>query len=128
MNCRTTESCNFKRKVGLNLHNVINIKVQIVLKLIKETFEGKNMHTQHNVLGYKIDLYFHDYKLAIEVAQYDHNDRNIDYKIQRQNPIEKDLVCEFIWIDPDEKAFIILKFINKINRQIEKSTKKIFNF
>ena len=31
--------------------------------------EGKNNQTQHNALGYRIDLYFHDYKLAIEVDE-----------------------------------------------------------
>ena len=37
--------------------------------------------TQYNVLSYRIDLYFYDYKLAIEV---DENDRNIDDNIKRQ--------------------------------------------
>ena len=32
-------------------------------------FEGENMQTQYNVLGYRIDLYFHDYKLAIEIDE-----------------------------------------------------------
>ena len=26
INCRTTESCNFKRKLGFNLHDAIDIK------------------------------------------------------------------------------------------------------
>ena len=26
-------------------------------------FEGENMQTQYSVLGYRIDLYSHDYKL-----------------------------------------------------------------
>ena len=44
------------------------------------SFEGKNMQTQFNVLGYRIDLYFHDYKLAIEIDEDGHSDRNIDYE------------------------------------------------
>ena len=28
-----------------------------------DAFEGENMQTQYSVLGYRIDLYFHDYKL-----------------------------------------------------------------
>ena len=31
-----------------------------VLKSIMGAFEGETMQTQHNVLGYKIDLYLHD--------------------------------------------------------------------
>ena len=44
-------------------------KEQSVLKSIKDAFEGENMQTQYNVLGYKIDLHFYDYKLAIEVDE-----------------------------------------------------------
>ena len=47
------------------------------------------MQTQYSVLGYKIDFYFHEYKLAIEVDKWLHNDRNIGYEIQRQTTIEK---------------------------------------
>ena len=36
------------------------------------------MQTQCSALGCKIDLYFHEYKLAIEVDELSHNDRNID--------------------------------------------------
>ena len=31
------------------------------------SFEGKNVQTQYNFLGYRIDLYFHDYKVEIEI-------------------------------------------------------------
>ena len=60
-----------------------------MLELIKYAFEGENMQTQYSVLGKKIDFYFHEYKLAIEVDELDHNDRDIDYEIQRQKAIEK---------------------------------------
>ena len=41
------------------------------------SFEGENMQTQYNVLGYRIDLYFHDYQIAIEIDESGHSDRNI---------------------------------------------------
>ena len=84
MDCRTDESSNFKRNLGFTLHDVINAKEQTVINSIKDTFEGENMQTQYTVLNYKIDLYFHKYKLAIEIDKLGHNDRNIDYEIQRQ--------------------------------------------
>ena len=58
-------------------------------------FEGENMQIQYSVLGYKIDIYFHDYKLAIEVDEKSHKDRNIDHEIKRQKALEKKLGCEF---------------------------------
>ena len=38
------------------------------------------METQYFVLNYRIDLYFHDYKLAVEINDRGHNDRNNKYK------------------------------------------------
>ena len=38
-----------------------------------------------------MDLYFHDYKLAIEINENGHSERNIDYEIKRQKPIEQEL-------------------------------------
>ena len=41
------------------------------------------MQTQYSVSGYRIDLSFHDYKLAVEIDKMGHSDRNIDYRIKR---------------------------------------------
>ena len=75
--------------MGFNQINLILEKEQPKLESIKDAFEGGDMQTQHNVVGYRIDLYFHEYELAIEVDELGHNDRNIDYEIQRQRAIEK---------------------------------------
>ena len=118
MDCRTDESCNLKRNLGFTLQDVINTKEQKVINSIKDAFEGEDMQTKYTVLGYRIDLYFHQYKLPIEVDELGHNDRNIDNEIQRE------LNCVFIRINPDEKDFNIFKEINKIHRHIKKSSKK----
>ena len=78
------------------------------------------MQTQYTVLGYRIDLYFYKYKIAIEVHKLGHNDRNIDYEIQ----LERELNCVFIRINPDAVDFKIFREINKIHRHIKKSSKK----
>ena len=124
MNCRTNESCNFKRNLGFRLHDVINTKEQTVINSIKDAFEGEDMQTQYIVIGYRIDLYFHKYKLAIEVDELGHNDRNIDYEIQRQQALERELNCVFIRINPDAVDFNIFKEINKIHRHIKKSSEE----
>ena len=51
------------------------------------SFEEDNMQTQYNILGNKIDLYFHDYKLTIEIAENGLNGKNIDFEIKRQKAI-----------------------------------------
>ena len=78
-----------------------------MLTKIMSSFEKKYMQTQHNVLGYMIELYFHDYKLAIEINKNGHSDRNIDCKINRQKAIEQELGCKFIRIDADKDIFDI---------------------
>ena len=82
------------------------------------------MQTQYTIMGYRIDLYFHKHKLAIEVDELGHADRNLDNEIERQKALERELNCVFIRINPDEKDFNIFKEINKIHRHIKKSTKK----
>ena len=82
------------------------------------------MQTQYRVLGYKIDLSFQKYKLAIEVDELRHAGRNLCNEIERQKALEKELNCVFIRINPDEKNSYIFKEINKIHRHIKKSTKK----
>ena len=82
------------------------------------------MQTQYTVLNYRIDLYFHKYKLAIEVDKLGHNDRNIDYKIQRQQSLERELSCIFIRINPDAIDFNIFKEIKKMHRHINQLTKQ----
>ena len=68
------------------------------------------------MLGYRIDLYFHDYKLAIEIDENGHSNRNIDYEIKRQKATEQELSCEFIITDPDKEDFGISKAINETFR------------
>ena len=124
MDCSTDESCNVKRNLGFTLHDVINTIEKTVINSIIDAFEGENMQSQYTVLNYRIDLYFHKYKLAIEVDELGHNDRNIDYEIQRQIELERELDCVFIRIKPDAIAFNNFKEINKIHRHIKKLTKQ----
>ena len=80
------------------------------------------MQTQYSVLGYRIDLYFHKYKLAIEVDELGHADRNVNNEIERQRALERELNCVFIRINPDERGFSMLREINKIYRHINQVT------
>ena len=82
------------------------------------------MQIQCTVIGYRIDVYFHKYNLAIEVDELGHNDRNITYEIQRQQALERELNCVFIRINPDAVDFNIFKEINKIHRHIKKSSEE----
>ena len=64
------------------------------------------MQTQYSVLGCRIDLYFHKHKLAIEVDELGHTDRNLSNEIGRQKALGKELDRVLITINPDEEDFI----------------------
>ena len=66
-----------------------------------------------------------EYKLAIEVDELGHTNRNIHNEIERQKTLEKELKCIFIRINPDEKDFNIFKEINKIHRHIKNHFKNL---
>ena len=85
------------------------------------------MPTWYSVLGYRIDLYFYEYKLAIEIDELGHNDRNTDYQIKRQREIEKELNCVFIRTNPDAADFNINKLNNQIFKHIQSKGKNAVN-
>ena len=76
------------------------------------------MQTQYSVLSYRIDLYFHKYKLAVEVDELGHADRNVNNEIEKQRALERELNCVFNRINPDKPDFNIFREINKIHRHI----------
>ena len=59
-----------------------------MLTKITISFKEENSQAQYIILSYRIELYSHDYKLAIEIDENRHSDRNIDYKRKRQKAIQ----------------------------------------
>ena len=118
MDCRTDESCYLKRNLGFRLYDVINTKEQTLFESIKNAFEGEDMQTKYSVLSYRIDLYFHKHRLAIEVDELGHADRNFSNEIERQKGLQKEVDCMLIRINPDEENINFFKEISKIHRHI----------
>ena len=82
------------------------------------------MQAQYKALSYRIDLYFHDYKLAIEINENGLSDRNIDYEMKKQKYIEQELGCKCIRIDIDKKILIFSelsrKYLDILNNRLRK--------
>ena len=83
MDCRITSAHKFRTKLGFKQYDVILTKNQSALTKIMSSFKGENIQTQYNVLSFRINLYFHGYKLAIEIDENGHSHRNIGYEIKR---------------------------------------------
>ena len=118
---------NFRSDLGINQINLILKKEQSVIKSIRDKFTGEDIRIQYTVLGYRIDLYFYEHKLAIEIDELGHNDRNTDYEIKRQREIEKELNCVFIRTNPDAADFNINKLNNQIFKHIQSKGKNAVN-
>ena len=119
-----SKTIKFRTDLGFNQINLILKKEQSVIESIKDTFKGEDIRIQYTVLGYRIDLYFYKYKLAIEIDELGHNDRNTDYEIKRQREIEKELDCVFIITNPDAADFKMNRLKNQIYKHIIKSKKE----
>ena len=89
------KTLNFRSKLGFKQQNIIMNKEQLVTTKIIQLFAKEEVLLQHSVLGYRIDLYFPEHKLAIEVDEKRHEDRDMHKEIERQKVIEKGLDCEF---------------------------------
>ena len=78
--------------------------------------------TQHCIKNKRTDAYFSNYKLGIEVDEYNHEGRNSEYEQSRQLMIESHGIT-IIRTNPDAADFDMNKLINQIYTQITKSTK-----
>ena len=77
------------------------------------------MQTRYSVLDFRIDVYFHKHKLAIEADELGHADRNFSNEIKKQKELEKELDSVFIRINFDEKNFNIFKETDTLKNQLQ---------
>ena len=73
---------------------------------------------------FRIDIYFTEYFLAVEIDKKDHTDRDLIFEEKRQKTLEKKLKCTFIRIntstenyDSDYEASRIRTYIRNFNKK-----------
>jgi very-short-patch-repair endonuclease len=118
---RSTIANEFAKQFGIDVITRISSHECETIQTILEVFRGESMECQYYVNGYRIDLYFIEYKLAIECDEPHHINR-IKYDIARQNKIEKELNCTFIRYNPCHRDFNINFTLNQIFRHIKNYT------
>ena len=99
---------NFRTILGFKEHHM-KVTEKTTLDSIKNAFKGENIQTHYRSLEYEINLYFHDYKLAVEIDEKDHLDRDMNRERERQKALEKEVGCKFISINPDINILIFLR-------------------
>ena len=100
--------------LNIDMNIIYDCKESSYLRIISVSFKTFSQIFQHQIGSYKIDLYFPEYKLAIEVDENGHIDRCPIYEQERQKYLKKYLGCKFIRFNPDENNFNIGNVISQI--------------
>ena len=97
---------------------------QSILTKVRSIFPNEKIISQHCVLGYRMDAYFPKQKLAIEIDENGHQDRDFEAEIERQKALEKELNCRFIRINPAKEKFDVFNQIGRIQDFVFESNEK----
>ena len=126
-NCRGVKKCkNFKILLGFKEHDIFLTKEQSVFNKITTVFARCEIYLQYSVLDYRIVAWFPKYKLAIEIDELGHFDRDNEKEKVRKNKAKQKLQCKFIRINPDKEGFDIFVELVKISNYIEDAIIKKF--
>ena len=112
----------FKKKLGLD-PNVVTYDEQDIISALQVAFEGEIILTQYCIENKRLDAYFSNHKLGIEVDEYNHEGRNSNYEKSRQLMIESHGIT-IIRTNPDAADFDMNKLINQIYKHISQSKKE----
>ena len=72
-----------KKKKGLD-PDVVTCDEQDIMKILHDKFEGKTIITQYSIQNKRLDAYMPEYKIGIEINEYDHEYRNFNYEESRK--------------------------------------------
>ena len=125
MGTRTKAPVKIRAKLGINQHDPILTKEQSIGSKIMKVLPGEEIIKQYFILNERIDFYLPKPKLAIEVDELGHLDRDEEDETKRQKKLEKYLGCTFIRINPDKKDFDVFDKLGEIRSCIEKSNQKL---
>jgi very-short-patch-repair endonuclease len=84
------------------------------IRIIETSFDYYKIHKQFTVGKYRVDLYFVDYKLAIEIDEDNHRKRCSILESEREEYIKHELNCKFIRFNPTVPYFNIGTVISQI--------------
>jgi len=112
--CRSVNKDKLISLLNIELDIIYDCKESSCLRIISSSFISFRQQFQYSVGGYRIDLYFPDYKLAIEIDEFGHKYRNKVYEEEREAYLKEKLGCKFIRFNPNEKDFNVGIVISNI--------------
>ena len=94
----------FKEKLGLDPYK-ITCDEQDIISTLQVAFEVEIIHTQYCIYKKRLDIYFPKYKVGIEIDEYEHEYRDLEYEQVRQLMIES----HGITVIPDAADLILME-------------------
>ena len=119
---KTVKTAELETKVGFNQVDPIMSKQKSISLRKRKAFPNEKITEDFYVkeFDYMIDFYLSKRKLAIEVDELGHFNRDQITENKRQKVLEEYLGCTFIRINPDEKDFSADDGLGKIQTFIDK--------
>ena len=115
-----------------NLLEVYSVRIYKIDPYFYEQFENNIQvdNKEHKYILFKIDIYFSQFFLAIEIDEKRNTDMDLIFEIKRQKALEKKLNCKFIKInarnDLEYEINYIQKFIDEFkNNKIKELENEI---
>ena len=97
------------------------------MKILHNKFEGETIITQYSIKNKRLDAYMPEYKIGIEIDEYNQEYRHFSYEESRAKMIENHEIT-LIRTNPDDPNFDIKNLIVQIRicikEAIQKQTKK----
>ena len=93
------------------------------MNLLELILVGGKKQTDENECEYilfRIDVYFTEYFLAVEIDEKGHTDRDLIFEEKRQKALEKKLNCEFIRINTSRENYVAEYKASRIQTFISK--------
>jgi very-short-patch-repair endonuclease len=118
-NSRSIHADDLATFLGIDIHTRITpVEISTITQILR-VFKKEKYQLQYTVNNYRIDLYFPIRKIAIECDEHNHDGRDPEYEINRENTIKEALNCEFIRYNPNAPNFDILDIIHEIYEKLK---------
>jgi prophage antirepressor-like protein len=120
LNSQMPNSMQMAKDLGIEVDTKYIRKEPEIVKYLQTFLDEMQVatHFQKTVGRYRIDLYLPDYKIAFEVDEFNHRDRDPKQERCREEFIRRALGCDFIRVDPDAPDFDIFKLMGQFAKKI----------
>ena len=102
---------------------IVTCDEQNIVKILHDKFEGETIINRYSIKNKRLDAYLFEYKIGIEIDEYNYKFRNFNYEESRTKMIKNHEIT-LIRTNPDDPNFYIKNLIIKIRICIKERIKK----